>query len=114
MVPCQQGLQFFPDKPGALREMRRVLVPSGRLVLSVWRGLPHCPWPRAVAEALERHMSAEVQQVSAHLLPWETRQSYAPSLRGQGFARSISGLRARGSALPPWRPLCQGICRPRR
>src|SRR5262245_42240190 len=24
LVLCQQGLQFFPDRPGALREMRRV------------------------------------------------------------------------------------------
>jgi ubiquinone/menaquinone biosynthesis C-methylase UbiE len=33
VVVCQQGLQFFPDKMGALREMHRVLVPDGR----VWR-----------------------------------------------------------------------------
>lgn len=59
VVLCEQGLQFLPDKPGALWEMRRVLVPAGRLVLSVWRGLPHCPWQRAVAEALERHVSTE-------------------------------------------------------
>jgi SAM-dependent methyltransferase len=41
---CQQGLQFFPDRPAALREVRRVLEPRGRLALSVWR--PHAtqPW----------------------------------------------------------------------
>ena len=58
-VLCQQGLQFFPDRPAALRDMRRVLVPTGRLVLSVWRGIAHCPWQRAVADALERHVSSE-------------------------------------------------------
>jgi len=33
---CQQGLQFFPDRPGALREMRRVLKRDGRAVIAVW------------------------------------------------------------------------------
>jgi ubiquinone/menaquinone biosynthesis C-methylase UbiE len=35
IVFCQQGLQFFPDRTAALREMRRVLVPSGRLALAI-------------------------------------------------------------------------------
>jgi ubiquinone/menaquinone biosynthesis C-methylase UbiE len=59
VVLCQQGLQFFPDKPAALRDMRRVLVPTGRLVLSVWRRISHCPWQRAVADALERHVGSD-------------------------------------------------------
>jgi ubiquinone/menaquinone biosynthesis C-methylase UbiE len=49
-VLCQQGLQFFPDKPLALREMRRVLVPGGRLALSVWTGTG--PYHDAVGETL--------------------------------------------------------------
>ena len=35
VVFCQLGLQFVADKAAALREMRRVLVPGGRLYLSV-------------------------------------------------------------------------------
>ena len=38
-VLCQQGLQFFPDRAAALREMRRVLKPSGRAVIAVWAEL---------------------------------------------------------------------------
>lgn len=34
-VLCQNGLQFMPDRPLALREMRRVLRPGGRLALNV-------------------------------------------------------------------------------
>jgi ubiquinone/menaquinone biosynthesis C-methylase UbiE len=43
-VLCQQGLQYLPDRPAALGEMHRVLVPGGRLALSLWRpihGQPH-------------------------------------------------------------------------
>ncbi len=60
---CQQGLQFFPDRPAALREMRRVLVPGGRLALTVWRPIEHSPGFAALAEALERHVSAKAAQV---------------------------------------------------
>jgi SAM-dependent methyltransferase len=35
-VLCQQGLQFFPDKPAALLALRRALGPGGRLALAVW------------------------------------------------------------------------------
>jgi len=56
VVCCQQGLQFFPAKTHALREMHRVLGPGGRLVLSVWRSLPYNPYGRALADAMECHV----------------------------------------------------------
>lgn len=36
VVLCQLGLQFFPQRLIALRQMKRVLVPAGQLGLSVW------------------------------------------------------------------------------
>jgi len=58
-VVCQQGFQFFPDKPAALREIRRVLVPGGRMALAVWRSSEHAPGFRALEVAFARHVGAE-------------------------------------------------------
>jgi SAM-dependent methyltransferase len=60
LVLCQQGLQFFPDRPAAVREMHRVLAPGGRVAVSVWRSIQHCPGWAIVADALEHHGFAEV------------------------------------------------------
>ncbi|WP_247349659.1 methyltransferase domain-containing protein [Bradyrhizobium sp. 132] len=56
VVYCQLGLQFFPDRPAALREMRRVLGPEGRLALMVWRGIHESPGFAVLADALQRHV----------------------------------------------------------
>jgi ubiquinone/menaquinone biosynthesis C-methylase UbiE len=55
VVLCQQGLQCFPDRPAALREMHRVLAPGGRLALSVYRAIAHHPATQALADTLARH-----------------------------------------------------------
>jgi SAM-dependent methyltransferase len=56
---CQQGLQFFSDQSATLREMYRILAPSGRLVLSVWREIERSPGFAVLADALTRHISPE-------------------------------------------------------
>jgi SAM-dependent methyltransferase len=58
VVLCQQGLQFFPDKMAALREMHRVLVPGGRLAISVWRTTG--VYNSAVGKALRQHIGMDV------------------------------------------------------
>jgi ubiquinone/menaquinone biosynthesis C-methylase UbiE len=59
VVFCQQGLQFFPDRSASLREMHRVLVRTGKLVLSVWREIEKSPGFLALAEGLARHLSRD-------------------------------------------------------
>ena len=54
-VVGNQVLQFLPDKPKALSEMRRVLTADGRLALSVYCQIDLCPAHAAVARALEAH-----------------------------------------------------------
>ncbi|MDQ1724018.1 MAG: hypothetical protein QOG52_1046 [Frankiaceae bacterium] len=38
-VTCQQGLQFVPDRAGAVSEMRRVLRPGGWLAVACWTAI---------------------------------------------------------------------------
>jgi ubiquinone/menaquinone biosynthesis C-methylase UbiE len=59
VVCCQLGLMFFPDRIAALAEMRRVLVPGGRLALMVWGRMERCPGQTAVAAAWARHFGRE-------------------------------------------------------
>ena len=56
---CQQALQFFPDRVGALRELHRVLARGGRVAFCVSRGLSENPLLMAQATALEKHVGAE-------------------------------------------------------
>jgi ubiquinone/menaquinone biosynthesis C-methylase UbiE len=56
LVLCQQGVQFFPNRAAGLREMQRVLVPGGRMVVAVWGPIEQAPGFAALAAALERHV----------------------------------------------------------
>ena len=56
LVLCQQGLQFFPDKQAGLNEVRRVLAPEGRAVVSVWRDLDGQPFMKAVDTVVDTHL----------------------------------------------------------
>ncbi|HEX5093658.1 MAG TPA: methyltransferase domain-containing protein [Burkholderiales bacterium] len=58
-VLCQFGLMFFEDRVAALREMRRVLRPGGRLVLAVWATLAETPGYAAMVELLRRLFGEE-------------------------------------------------------
>jgi SAM-dependent methyltransferase len=59
LVLCQQGLQFFPNKNMAMREMHRVLAPGGRLALSVWCDIERIPGYAALADAFGSHAGPE-------------------------------------------------------
>jgi len=52
---CQHGLQFFPDKQAALKELKRALKPGGQAVVTAWRAVP--PFFEVVAESLHRHLN---------------------------------------------------------
>jgi ubiquinone/menaquinone biosynthesis C-methylase UbiE len=80
---CQMGLQFMPDKHAALREMQRVLVRGGRLILNV-----PGPTPRPFAimgEALARHIGAEAAGFVNHVFSLHDAAEIQNLISGAGF-----------------------------
>jgi len=55
VVVIQFGVMFFPDKPRALGEARRVLRPGGALIFAVWDSLRHNEFADAVEAGLASH-----------------------------------------------------------
>jgi SAM-dependent methyltransferase len=51
-VVCQFGVMFFPDKPQAFTEARRVLAPGGLLAFSAWDRIEENEFPDTVTTAL--------------------------------------------------------------
>ncbi|YCI06300.1 class I SAM-dependent methyltransferase (plasmid) [Ensifer sp. D2-11] len=70
VILCQLGLQFFPDRARALAEMFRVLIPGGRLALSVFTAIERTPMAHALADALDRHLGPDASSIkrSEHAL----------------------------------------------
>ena len=58
VVACQQGLQFFPDKPAAAAQMRRALAKGGKLAVARWRSDEEIPFFRELRRVAERHLGA--------------------------------------------------------
>jgi SAM-dependent methyltransferase len=52
-VVCQFGVMFFPDKPKAFAEARRVLRPGGVFIFSVWDRIEQNEFADTVTTALE-------------------------------------------------------------
>lgn len=81
VVLSQQVVQFLPDRQRALTEMRRVLRPGGRALVSAWSSIQEAPGFAALGQALETHVGPES----------------AAAVRDQGFG--LSDPEALGAAL---------------
>jgi ubiquinone/menaquinone biosynthesis C-methylase UbiE len=83
VVLCQMGLQFMPNKHAALREMQRVLVRGGRLILNVPGPIP--PLFMILGEALERHIGSEAKGFVNQVFSLHDTAEIQALLSGAGF-----------------------------
>lgn len=86
LVTCQQGLQFFPDGASALAEMRRTLVPGGRLAASVWCQPEDCTIFFAYQQALRHAGQSELADLMRIPFPRWTAEDIRARVADSGFS----------------------------
>ena len=113
-VVCQFGVMFFPDRPRAFAEMRRMLRPGGTLVFSTWDRIEDNEFADEVTSALAALFPADPPRFMArtphgyHDRAAIARDLAAGGLRGQP---RIDTVAARSRAASPHIPAfayCQG------
>jgi len=86
MVVCQQGFQFFPDKPLAAQEIFRVLNTGGKAVIATWRPVLECEFFGAICFALENMGEIEVAQMMRMPFDMMPQEELITSFKDAGFS----------------------------
>jgi Methylase involved in ubiquinone/menaquinone biosynthesis len=97
---CQLGLQFVADKPAALREMRRVLVPDGRVLVST---PPPNPFFDVLVRALARHVGDEAAAFLRMVFSFHDPAKVEQLFRDAGFRDVAVRTERKPLRLPPAR-----------
>jgi ubiquinone/menaquinone biosynthesis C-methylase UbiE len=82
---CQQALQFFPDKPAALSELRRVLKPGGLVACCVQKELEINPMLKAQASALDAHVGKSAGDAVRAICGWPDGDEIRRLFEDAGF-----------------------------
>ena len=113
-VVCQFGVMFFPDKPRAFSEARRVLKTGGLFIFNVWDRIEENEFADTVTKALETIFPGDPPRFMARTPHgYHDRAAILRDLIHGGFVAPplISTLAARSQAASPRIPAiayCQG------
>ncbi len=99
VVFCQMGLQFFPAKLPALKEMRRVLRPRGRILVNT-------PGPTpalfaVIRDAVASHVGPKPAAFLDAVFSIHDPDEYTELLRGAGFSQPEVHRAEKTLDLPP-------------
>jgi len=100
-IVCQFGAMFFPDKPKAFAEARRVLQPGGTFIFNVWDRLSENEFTDTVTTALAQVFPADPPRFMARTPHgYHDKDAIARDVAGGGFlaAPTITTVAARSRA----------------
>ncbi len=104
-VVCQFALMFFEDRVAALKEMRRVLRPGGRLAVAVWDAAERSPGYADMIVLLQRLFGAAVADELRAPFVLGDRALFGSLFAEAGIAgveiRTVSGM-ARFPSIESW------------
>ena len=99
VVLCQMGLMFMENRTGAIAEMRRVLAPSGRVVVTTPGRIQ--PLFEVMERAIVEQISADLGGFVSSVFSMHDPEAVAAQLREGGFRDVSASVSTTTFRLPP-------------